>query len=332
MSAWNGRRVLVTGATGLVGGWLCRELLDRGADVFAFVRDLDPASLLVREGSWDRLSGATWGRVEHTADVERALLDHRPDTVIHLAAQTQVRAAHRSPLATFESNVMGTAALLDACRRQPETLRGVVVASSDKAYGDTGATPATEDHVLGGTFPYDASKAATELVTRSYVATYGLPATIARCGNIFGGGDLNYDRLIPGCVRWLLRGEPPRLRSDGTFVRDYVYVRDVVDGYLALAERAADDGVRGEAFNLSNDSPRSVLALLDELQEVMGTALEPLIEDNAPAEIHTQVLSAARARDVLGWSPSWGLRKGLEETVAWYRAHLGAAPASGAAS
>lgn len=317
--AWRHRRVLVTGATGMVGSWLVKELLERDARVVGLVRDADPRSELYRSGDIDRISVVN-GRLEDLPTVERAVNEHAVDTVFHLGAQTIVGAAHRAPLATFDSNIRGTYNLLEACRRHSGLVDRVVVASSDKAYGARPDLPYTEDDPLGGTRPYEVSKACADLLTRSYHETYGLPATVARCGNVYGGGDLNWSRIVPGTVRSLLRGERPLIRSDGTYVRDYIYVEDVVDAYIDLAEGLDDGEVRGEAFNFSTESPLSVLEIVDRIREIVGDGeLEPRILDEAEGEIQAQHLSAAKARDRLGWSPRWELDEGLRETVAWYR-------------
>ena len=327
-SAWKARRVLVTGATGLVGGWLVRDLLAKGCDVVALARDWDPQSELIRSGDVNRVTVVN-GVVEDLGTVLRALNHHGCDTVFHLAAQTQVGAAWRDPYETFESNVRGSYTVLEACRRLGEQVRSIVVASSDKAYGDSNALPYTEATRLDAKFPYDVSKLCTDFLTRSYVVTYGLPATIARCGNIYGGGDLNWDRIVPGSIRWLLNGERPILRSDGKATRDYVYVKEVVAAYVLLAENIERPEVRGEAFNFSAGKPLSVLEIVAAVTRVIGSSLAPDVRDTAVAEIRDQYLDASRAKSVLGWRPTWALDEALAETVAWYREFLGASPASG---
>ncbi len=322
MSSWAGRRALVTGATGLVGSWLVPALLERGADVVALVRDWDPQSELIRSRTIERVTVVS-GVVEDLATVERALVHHRVDTVFHLAAQTQVRAAYRDPFETFESNVRGTYTLLEACRRHRDAVERVVVASSDKAYGEAVTLPYTEDTALDAIFPYDTSKLAGDFIARSYVRTYGLPVTVARCGNIYGGGDLNWDRIVPGTVRALLAGQRPVIRSDGTLVRDYVYVKEVVDAYLHLAEQVHRDEVRGQAFNFSAARPLTVLELVEALVKAVGVRLEPVIEGRHVAEIQAQFLSSERARRVLGWETRYPMEQALTETVAWYRGFLG---------
>lgn len=329
--AWSGRRVFVTGATGLVGSWLVKELLARGSQVTALVRDADPQSELLRSGDLERVTVVN-GAVEDLGVVSRAVNLHRPDTVFHLAAQTQVGAAWRDPYETFESNVRGTYTLLEACRRLGgSAMHGIVVASSDKAYGEAATLPYTEDTPLEARFPYDTSKLCTDVLARSYFATYRLPVTIARCGNIYGGGDLNWDRIVPGTIRSLLRAERPIIRSDGTLVRDYVYVKEIVDAYLVLAEHARRSEVTGAAFNFSAGRPLSVLEVVQEIGAVMRVEPRPDVRGEAVAEIGRQFLSSERAKAVLGWEARWPIDRGLRETVAWYRRHLerGAAGAGG---
>ncbi|NOT34582.1 MAG: NAD-dependent epimerase/dehydratase family protein [Candidatus Eisenbacteria bacterium] len=321
VSEWSGRRVLVTGATGLVGSWLVRALLEKGADVVVLVRDHDPQSELYRSGDVKRASVVD-GEVQELATIERALNHHRVDTVFHLAAQTQVRCAYRDPYETFESNVRGTYSLLEACRRHRDLVQRIVIASSDKAYGEAKVLPYTEDTPLEARFPYDTSKLCTDVITRSYFATYGLPAAIARCGNIYGGGDLNWDRIIPGTIRSLLRDERPLIRSDGTLVRDYVYVKEVVDAYLLLAEHLHRPEVKGEAFNFSAEKPLSVLELVEQIVKSVGVRLAPDVRGEAVAEIGKQFLSSRRAEQVLGWKSRYPLDRALGETVTWYRDFL----------
>ena len=274
-SSWSGRRVLVTGATGMVGSWLVKELLVRDAVVVAFVLDLDPQSEVMRSGDLDRCSVIN-GRLEDVSAVERAVTLHGVDTVFHLGAQTIVGVAHRAPFETWESNVRGTYTLLETCRRHADLVERVIVASSDKAYGASESLPYAETLPLDPSFPYEVSKACADLIARSYYRTYGLPVAVARCGNVYGGGDLNWTRIVPGTVRSLLRDERPTLRSDGTFVRDYLYVRDTVAAYLDLADGLGRDGVAGEAFNFSDESPLTVLEIVEAIARVVGATLSRL--------------------------------------------------------
>jgi CDP-glucose 4,6-dehydratase len=322
MSPWQDRRVLVTGATGLVGSWLCARLLKEGAAVIVLVRDWDPQSELLRSGAIQRCSVVS-GQLESYAEVERAINEQEVDSVFHLGAQTIVGTALRSPLPTFEANIRGSYNLLEACRVHAGLVKRIVVASSDKAYGDVAVLPYTEEMPANGRHPYDVSKSCTDLLAMTYAETYGLPVAIARCGNIYGGGDLNWSRIVPGTIKAVLNGQRPRLRSDGSHIRDYLYVEDVVDAYLALGEACTREGVRGEAFNFSPAKPMTVLEITRAVLDALGRPeVEPEILNNARAEIQDQYLDASKAQALLGWQPAWSLQAGLEATVAWYRTYL----------
>lgn len=325
---WRGRRVLVTGATGLVGSWLVKELLGRGAQVVCLVLEMDPQSELLRSGDIDSTEVVN-GRLEEFRDVERAINGREVDTVFHLGAQTIVGTARRDPLGTFEANIRGTYHLLEACRRHSGLVRRVVVASSDKAYGTQPALPYVESMPLEGREPYEVSKSCTDLLAQGYHRAYGLPVAILRCGNIYGGGDLNWSRIVPGTIRSLLRGERPVIRSDGRCVRDYVYVKDVVRACTAVADRLEDPAVRGEAFNFSPEKPMTVLAVVSAIAGVMNAgSLPPVVQGDAPGEIHDQYLSADKAHRLLGWRAEYDLERGLSETVAWYRDYFSRATGS----
>ena len=319
---WEGRRVLVTGATGIVGSWLCEELVRRGAFVVAFVLDDDPQSRFYTSGTV-RACTVVRGDLARIEDCSRAINVHDCDVVFHLGAQTIVGTALRDPLECFESNIRGTYNLLEAARRLG-IVRAFVVASSDKAYGDSPVLPYTEDMPLNGKHPYDVSKSCTDLLAATYHHTYGLPVTIARCGNIYGGGDLNWSRIVPGTIRSLLRGERPILRSDGGPIRDYIYVGDVVSAYLALAEATERPGIAGEAFNFAPQSRVSVREIVDAIGRVMNVRPDPVVLNAAALEIRDQTLDAAKARKMLDWTAAWSLEDGLRDTVAWYREHLSA--------
>jgi CDP-glucose 4,6-dehydratase len=326
---WRDRPTLVTGATGLVGGWLARRLLDLRAEVVCLVRDWVPSSQLFQSGLIERVKVAR-GDVRDQALLERVLGEHEIDTVFHLAAQTIVGVANRNPVSTFEANVGGTWALLEACRRSPG-VKQVVVASSDKAYGDQERLPYDEMTPLQGRHPYDVSKSCADLLAQAYAATYNLPVAITRCGNFYGGGDLNWNRIVPGTIRSALRGIAPVIRSDGQYVRDYFYVEDGAAAYTLLAEKlAAGPDLRGQAFNFSNETQVTVLDLVERILKLLGSGLRPEIKNEATYEIRRQHLSAAKARQVLGWAPLFGLDEGLERTIAWYRAYLDAATPAGA--
>ena len=321
VASWNGQSVLVTGATGLVGSWLCLSLIEAGAQVVGLVRDADPRSQLHQSGAVERMVSVL-GDLTDLRTIERAIVQYQTGTVFHLGAQAIVSVAEEAPLETFESNIRGTYNLLEACRRHPAVVRRVVVASSDKAYGAHDTLPYTEDMALQGRRPYEVSKSAADLLARCYFESYGLPVAIARCGNIYGGGDLNWSRLIPDVIRATLRGERPVLRSDGKYVRDYIYVKDVVSAYERLARGVDEPGLSGEAFNFSPERPFTVLEVVGAIQQAMGASTEPDIRDVAGTEIHSQHLDASKARNRLGWAPAYSLEAGLAETIDWYRAFL----------
>jgi len=318
---WRDRRTLVTGATGLLGGWLVRHLLAAGADVVCLVRDWVPQCELVRSGAIERVK-VVRGSVGSLSRLERVLGEYEIETVFHLAAQTIVGIANRNPLSTFETNIRGTWLMLEACRRSP-AVRQIVLASSDKAYGQQPQLPYTESAPLAGQHPYDVSKSCADLLARSYAATYRLPVCVTRCGNFYGGGDLNWNRIVPGTIRSVLRGQRPVIRSDGHALRDYLYVEDGAAAYMLLAERlAACPELAGEAFNFSCEAPLAVADLVGRILTAMGSDLVPVIQNHAPHEIRHQYLSAEKARRVLGWSPRFDLAEGLRRTIAWYREYL----------
>jgi CDP-glucose 4,6-dehydratase len=320
-SFWQDRPVLVTGATGLVGGWLVKRLIAAGADVVCLIRDWVPQCELSRSGDLDRVK-VVRGDICDRNLLERALGEHEIDTVIHLAAQTIVGIANRNPVGTFESNIKGTWELLEACRRSP-LVKQIVVASSDKAYGDQEILPYDENTPLQGQHPYDVSKSCADLISYTYAKSYGLPVVITRCGNFYGGGDLNWNRILPGTIRSVLRGQRPVIRSDGSFIRDYFYVEDGAAAYMLLAEElAAKPELRGEAFNFSNEIQVTVLDLTARILKIMDSDLEPDIRNEANNEIKHQYLSAEKARKILNWSPLFTLDKALANTVDWYQDFL----------
>lgn len=316
---WRQRPVLVTGCTGLLGSWLTRALVERGASVVGLVRDWVPESELFRSGTLGRIN-VVRGDLRDQATLERALGEHEIDTVFHLGAQTIVGIANRNPVSTFEANIQGTWALLEACRRSP-LVKQVLVASSDKAYGTHEQLPYSEDAPLQGRHPYDVSKSCADLISQSYAVTYGLPVCVTRCGNLYGGGDLNWNRLIPGTIRSALQGERPIIRSDGSLIRDYFYVEDGVLAYLSLAEQLAERReLTGEAFNFSNEIQVTVLELVREVLRLAGREdLAPDVRNEAQHEIPHQYLDASKARKLLNWHPQFELQEGLRRALAWYR-------------
>lgn len=313
----------MTGATGLVGSWLTKRLIETQAEVVCLVRDWVPQSQLVSSGGIEQVK-VVRGDVRDQDLMERTLGEYEIRTVFHLAAQTIVGVANRNPVSTFESNIKGTWALLEACRRSP-LVGQVVVASSDKAYGDQPELPYSEATPLQGRHPYDVSKSCADLIASSYGHTYGLPVAITRCGNFYGGGDLNWNRIVPGTIRSVFRGERPVLRSDGSYIRDYFFVEDGAEAYLHLAEKMAENpALAGEAFNFSNEIQLTVLELVRKILAAMGSKLEPDIQGTASNEILHQYLSAEKARTLLGWSPRFDLDKGLDATIRWYTQYLSA--------
>ena len=322
MSSWKGRRVLVTGATGLVGSWLVKKLLTLEADVHGLVLDADPDSELIRSGDITRIT-VTNGDLRIPMDVSRAVKNSNCEVIFHLGAQTIVGTALNDPMWTFESNIAGTWNLLEAVRESGSQVKSVVVASSDKAYGTSDVLPYLEGFSLHGEGPYDVSKSCTDLIAQSYGKTYDLPVTVARCGNIYGGGDLNWSRIIPGTIRSLIQGTQPEIRSDGSFTRDYVYVMDIVDAYMHLAVETEKGKINGEAFNFSRDEPLSVMVLYKQICQAFNNSyVEPKILNSSKNEIKDQHLDSSKAKKVLGWKSNFTLTNGLTETVNWYKTNL----------
>jgi CDP-glucose 4,6-dehydratase len=315
---WKERRVFVTGCTGILGSWLTLALLDAGAEVVGLIRDRVPLSNLTLSGADQRIIGVD-GDIADGALLERVLNEYEIEVVFHLAAQPLVRLANRAPLGTFDTNIRGTWLLLEACRRA-HTVKRIVVASSDKAYGDQDVLPYTETAPLQGRHPYDVSKSCADLITQAYATTYHLPVAITRCGNIYGGGDLNWDRIVPGTMRSVLRGEAPVIRSDGSPVRDYLYVDDIVAGYLRLAECLEDPALYGQAFNFGMDDPKSALDITRSIIALSDYPdLKPVVLNQASHEIAKQYLSSEKAHRVLGWHAQHSIEAGLRQTLAWYR-------------
>jgi CDP-glucose 4,6-dehydratase len=318
---WQDRPTLVTGATGLVGTWLVARLIDAGADVVCLVRDWVPQAELSR-GGWTSRVRIVRGDICDQPLMERVLGEYEIDTVFHLAAQAIVGVANRNPVSTFESNIQGTWSVLEACRRSP-AVKQVVTASSDKAYGTGHELPYREDCPLEGRHPYDVSKSCADLIARSYAETYGVPVAMTRCGNFFGGGDLNWNRIVPGTIRAVLRGLTPIIRSDGLFVRDYFYVEDGAAAYMLLAEALArQPELRGQAFNFSNEAQLTVLDLVREILRLMDVDVQPRVLGEAPHEIRAQYLCAAKARRLLGWRPLYTFEHALRQTIDWYKNFL----------
>jgi CDP-glucose 4,6-dehydratase len=321
-SFWLDRPTFVTGGTGLVGSWLVKQLVAAGADVVCLVRDWVPQSELVRTRLIERVK-VVRGDIRQQDILERILGEYEIDTVFHLAAQTIVTIANRNPVSTFESNVAGTWNLLEACRRSP-TVKQIIVASSDKAYGDQETLPYHEETALRGQHPYDVSKSCADLIAHTYAVSYNLPVVITRCGNFYGGGDLNWNRIIPGTIRSVLRGQSPVIRSDGNYIRDYFYVEDGAAAYILLAEQLSQrPELKGEAFNFSNEIQLTVRQIVDRILFLMKSNLQADVYNKVNNEILRQYLSAEKARTILNWKPLFDIDQGLERTIAWYQEFLG---------
>lgn len=318
---WEEKSVFVTGATGFLGYWLVKELCKQRANVVILMRDFDPQSHIIRSRLYERTRVVT-GELEDFQTVERAINEYETGYVFHLGAQTIVGTSYRNPLATFESNIRGTYNLLEACRRHKNFVKGIVIASSDKAYGPSDVLPYTEEMPLCGLYPYDVSKSCADLISASYYHTYGLPVVITRCGNLFGGGDLNWSRLIPGTIRSLFLGNSPDIRSDGKSTRDYLYVEDAVQAYLLLASHLRED-LHGESFNFGPSRPYTVIEIANSIQLLMGRSdLSLTIKNQASHEILHQSLNSDKAKTLLGWTPQFSLEDGLKQTIKWYEQFL----------
>lgn len=318
---WKDKNVFVTGCTGLLGSWLTARLVEYGASVVGLIRDLVPRSNLYEAGV-DASINVVRGALEDFAVLQRALNEYEIDTVFHLGAQTIVGTANRSPLSTFEANIKGTWNVLEACRVSTLVKR-IVVASSDKAYGKQEILPYSEEAPLQGRHPYDVSKSCADLLCRAYYETYGLPVCVTRCGNFYGGGDLNFNRIVPGTIRSVLESTPVIVRSDGSYVRDYLYIEDAVDAYLLLAEKMDEQVIQGEAFNFSCENPITVLELVARIMQLMGSSEQPRVLNQATNEIPEQYLSARKAARFLGWRPQCVMEEGLRRTIAWYERFIG---------
>jgi CDP-glucose 4,6-dehydratase len=314
---WKDRNVLVTGCTGLLGSWLTKSLAEKEANVVGLIRDLVPRSNLNWSGFNNNIISVR-GEIEDYFLLERTINEYEIDTVFHLAAQTIVTIANRNPISTFKANIEGTWNILEACRRSPLVKR-IIVASSDKAYGDQEVLPYDENTGLQGRHPYDVSKSCADLICRTYYETYSLPVCVTRCGNLYGGGDLNFNRIIPSTIRSVINNKEPIIRSDGTLLRDYFYVNDAVESYLLLAKMMESKRLHGEAFNFSNEHPMTVLEIVNKVLEIMDSDFKPKILNEAPNEIKHQYLSAHKAKTILQWHPKYTLDNGLRETINWYK-------------
>jgi CDP-glucose 4,6-dehydratase len=316
---WKNRNVLITGCSGFLGSCLTKQLTESGANVTGLIRDFTPKSALFRNK--DLKINLVSGSLEDIEVLERTIGEYEIDTVFHIAAQAIVGIANRNPISTFNANIMGTWNLLEACRRSP-MLKNIIIASSDKAYGDQEVLPYNEKMPLQGSHPYDVSKSCADLIAQTYYTTYGLPVCITRCGNLFGGGDLNFNRIVPQTIESIINNEAPIIRSDGTFIRDYIYVEDAALAYILLAEKMEELNIYGEAFNFSNEVRLTVLDLVNMILRQMNSKLKPTILNQASHEIKNQYLSAKKAKEILGWKPQYELEQGLSKTIEWYREYF----------
>ena len=315
---WLDRPLLVTGGTGLLGSWLVKRLMNVGADIICLIRDWVPQSELIKSGLYLQVK-VVRGDIRDNKMIDRILSEYEIDTVFHLAAQTIVTIANSNPALTLETNISGTWNVLDACRHNSR-VKQIIIASSDKAYGNQENLPYDEKTPLQGQHPYDVSKSCADLISQMYAKSFDLPVCITRCGNFYGGGDLNWNRIIPGTVRSVLRGQAPVIRSDGKFIRDYFYVEDGANAYMKLAEQMAEKPeLKGEAFNFSNEIQVSVIEIVEKILNIMNSNLSPVILNQASNEIHQQYLSAAKAKNMLNWKPLFSLDEGLKRTVDWYQ-------------
>ena len=318
---WKGKNTLITGASGFLGSWIAQALVSKDADVTVLLRDEVPHSMLFETGLHKK-TNIVRGDLENYGVIERAMNEYEIDTVFHLGAQAIVSAANRSPLGTFKTNIAGTWNVLEAARNS-KLVKRVVVASSDKAYGDQEKLPYVEDSPLQGRHPYDVSKSCADLIAQSYFFTYGLPVCVSRCGNLYGPGDLHFNRIIPGTIRSVLLGERPIIRSDGTFVRDYFFVKDATQAYLTLAENMGRKEIDGQAFNFSTGTRHSVLQLVEKILKEMKSGLKPVIQNEAGPEIKDQYLSVEKAKRLLNWKAEYSIESGLKQTMPWYRERVG---------
>jgi CDP-glucose 4,6-dehydratase len=314
---WNNKNVLITGCTGLLGSWVTQRLVESEANVIGLVRDSIPKSYLHLSGTDKRII-LVRGEIEDYPLLERILNEYEIDFIFHLAAQTIVSIANRNPVSTFKSNIEGTWNLLEACRRTSQEIK-IVVASSDKAYGTQMRLPYDETTPLEGRHPYDVSKSCADLLCRCYFETYDVQVCVTRCGNFYGGGDLNFNRIVPGTIKSLIENQRPLIRSDGTYIRDYFYIKDGVESYITLAEAMDNKKIVGEAFNFSTETPVNVLDLVNKIIKIYGSDTTPLVLNKASHEITSQYLSAKKAHDLLSWSPHYSIDEGLKETIQWYK-------------
>lgn len=317
--SWEGRNVLITGASGFIGSWLSKNLIEKGANVVAMLKDNAPDIVLKYLGIYSKLKAIEKGDIVNFDWVKKIFADYNIDTCFHLAAQAIVGIANQSPIPTLETNIKGTWNILEVTRII-ESVKRLIVASSDKCYGEPIKLPITEDHPLLASYPYDASKACADILSRTYSKTYGLSIGVTRCCNIYGGGDLNFSRIVPDTIRSVISNKNPVIRSDGTPVRDFIFVMDAISGYLTLAENLERNEIKGEAFNFGSNSPITILDFVNKIIKISGKSLKPEVigKSKPKAEIDAQYLSSEKAEKLLNWRPKVSLENGLKETIRWY--------------
>ena len=314
---WQHKNVFVTGCSGFVGRNLVKELIQLGANVTGLVRN--PNLSLGQDEPYKRMN-FVHGNLGDFQVIKKAMEDYEIDTVFHLAAQAVVGVANQNPVSTFETNIRGTWNVLEACRYH--SVKRVIVTSSEKAYGDQSSHPYVETLPLQGRYPYDVSKSCADLITNTYYHTYKLPICIIRCGNLYGGGDLNFNRIIPQTIQSILNNQAPVIRSDATFVRDFLYIEDAVRAYLLLAEKMENNQLAGEAFNFSNEIPQTILEVVHHILNIMNSDLQPIILNQVSNEVKHQYMSAKKARERLSWKPAYDFNTGLKRTIDWYRKYF----------
>lgn len=314
---WKDKRVFITGSAGFLGCWLSNNLADAGAKITGLDIEIKQGSNFHNFDLKNKINQLNVDITNYDL-LTKTFKEHEPEIVFHLAAQPLVTEANKNPLPTFENNIRGTWNVLESARNS--NINGIIVASSDKAYGIPEKLPYDENHKLHGVYPYDVSKSVKDLISQAYHKTFGLPVGITRCGNFFGGGDLYFDRIVPGTIKSFIFNESPIIRSDGKFIRDYIYIKDVVDAYTTLAENI--NKVKGHAFNFSTEIPLDVLTIVNKIASLMNSNIQPTILNQVKAEIREQHLTSKKAREMLGWQAKYDLDSALKETIEWYKEHF----------
>ena len=312
---WDGRNVLVTGAGGFKGSHLVEELSKTDANIISLVRDFDPRSYFETEGLGKK-STVVIGDIKDPVKIADIMSRYDINSVFHLGAQPLVTTALRNPKETLESNIMGTVNVLEAARLYSNATE-ILVVSSDKAYGPCDKLPYSETERLQGRAPYDVSKSCADLIAQMYAKVFDMPVTVSRCANVFGPGDLNLDRLVPGIMEAVIKGKALNIRSDGKMIREYIYVKDSVDGYMTLLENI--DKTRGEAFNIAGKEILSVIDAVNRVSSALGQQVSMNILNKAKAEIGEQYLDGSKIKNLLGWEPETPFDDAVRQTYDWYK-------------